>query len=64
MDDLVNKFNKNMDRIRNANKYFRSNQGNDKAEQELQNIIDDCNNICTELQVKGYDISKLNMDIT
>lgn len=64
MDELINKFNNNINRIRNANQYFRSHQGNDKAEKELQNIINDCNNICNELQAKGYDTSNLNMDIT
>lgn len=64
MDDLINKFNNNINRIRKANQYFKSHQGNDKTEQELANIINDCNDICNELQAKGYDISKLNMDIT
>lgn len=64
MEELIKKFNTNINRIRNANIYFKNNAGNQKAYLELQNIIDDCNNICTELQAKGYDITKLNMDIT
>ena len=35
-----------------------------KAELELQNIINNCNDICNELQTKGYDISKLDMNLT
>ena len=64
MDELIKKINKNINRIRKANIYFKNNKGNEKAELELQNIIDNCNNICNELQGKGYDISKLDMDIT
>ena len=64
MDELIKKFNLNINRIRNANTYFKSNKGNDKAQAELNSIIEDCNNLCTELQAKGYDISKLNMNIT
>lgn len=64
MDELIKKFNLNINRIRKANQYFKINNGNAKAEHELKNIIDDCNNICVELQVKGYDLNKLNMDIT
>lgn len=63
MNELINKFNINMNRIRNANKYFKNNQGNYKAEQELQNIINECNDICTKFQAKGYDLSKLDMNL-
>lgn len=64
MEELIKKFDKNINRIRNANQYFKNNKGNQKAELELQNIINNCNDICNELQGKGYDISKLDMDIT
>ena len=64
MEDLIKKFNTNINRVRKANQYFKEHQGNDKAEHELNNIINDCNNICKELQAKGYDVTKLNMDIT
>lgn len=64
MDKLIEKFNKNINRIRNANQYFKNNTGNQKAYLELYNIIDDCNDICIKLQAKGYDLNKLNMDIT
>lgn len=64
MDELIKKFNANIKRIRNANEYFRNNNAGKKAENELNSIIDDCNKICTELQANGYDMSKLNMDIT
>ena len=64
MEDLIKKFNANINRIKKANIYFRNNKGNDKAELELQNIINDCNDICNKLLAKCYDITKLNMEIT
>lgn len=64
MEELIKRFNININRIRRANTYFRSKKAGKKAEAELSSIIDDCNNICTELQSKGYDISKLDMNIT
>lgn len=64
MEELIKKFNANINRIRKANEYFKSNKGNDKAEQELQNIIDECNDICNELENKGFDIRKLDMNLT
>jgi len=64
MDELIKKFNININRIRKANQFFKNNKGNEKMEQELNNIIMDCNNICNGLQAKGYDITKLNMEIT
>jgi len=63
MDELIKKFNININRIKRANIYFRNNKGNDKVELELQNIINDCNDICNKLLAKGYDITKLNMEI-
>lgn len=64
MEELIKKFNTNINRIRNANKYFKNNKGSQKAELKLQGIIDECNDICNELQGKGYDLSKLDMEIT
>lgn len=64
MEELIKKFNTNINRIRKANIYFRNNKGSEKAEQQLQGIIDECNDICNELQGKGFDISKLDMNIT
>ncbi len=64
MDELIKKFNININRIKRANIYFKNNNAGKKAENELNIIIDDCNKICTELLAKGYDITKLNMDIT
>lgn len=64
MDELIKKFNININRIRKANQFFKNNKGNDNAEQELQNIISDCNDICNKLQAFGYDLTKLNMEIT
>lgn len=64
MEELIKRFNININRIRNANEYFRNNNAGKKAENELNYIIDDCNDICTELQAKGYDVTKLDMNIT
>lgn len=64
MEELIKKFNTNINRIRKANQYFKNNKSSEKAEQQLQGIIDDCNDICNELQDKGYDVSKLDMNIT
>ena len=64
MEELIKKFNGNIKRIRDANIYFKNNAGSQKAELKLQSIIDECNDICNELQGKGCDISKLDMDIT
>lgn len=64
MDELIKKFNINIKRIRDANVYFKNSKGNKKTELALQKIIDECNDICTKLQAKGYDINKLDMDIT
>jgi hypothetical protein len=64
MDELIKKFNLNINRIRKANQYFKNNKVNAKAEQELNNIIMDCNDICNKLQGMGFDLNKLNMDIT
>lgn len=64
MEELIKKFNANINRIRKANVYFRNNKGSEKAEQQLQGIIDDCNDICNKLQGKGYDVNQLDMDIT
>lgn len=64
MDELINKFNININRIRKANQYYKTQQGTDKTDKELDSIIMECNNICNYLKAKGYDISKLNMDIT
>lgn len=64
MEELIKKLELNINRIRKANDYFRNNKSSEKAEQQLQGIIDDCNDICNELQGKGFDIKKINMDIT
>ena len=64
MEELIKKFNGNINRIRKANQYFRNNKSSEKAEQQLQGIINDCNDICNELQGKGYDINQLDMNIT
>lgn len=64
MDELIKKFNLNINRIRKANQYFKNNKGNEKMEQELNNIIMDCNNICNQLKAMNFDIGKLDMNIT
>ena len=64
MEKLVNKFNKNIKRIRDANTYFRKNKGTLKAQMELQNIVNKCNDICNELESKGFDLSQLDMNLT
>lgn len=64
MDELIKRFNININRIRKANEYYKTHQGNEKTDKALQNIVNNCNDICTKLQAKGYDITKLNMDIT
>lgn len=66
MDELIKKFNTDIKRIRKANIYFKNNpyKENKKAETELNNIINNCNNICNELLALGYDISNLDMDLT
>jgi len=63
MDELIKKFNININRIRKANQFFKSNKGNEKMEQELNNIIMDCNNICNQLKAINFDIDKLDMNI-
>lgn len=64
MEELIKKFNTNINRIRKANQYFKNNKSSEKAERQLQGIIDECNDICNELQGKGYNLSKLDMEIT
>lgn len=64
MEELIKKFNTNINRIRKANDYFRNNKSSEKAEQQLRGIVDECNDICNELQGKGYDVSKLDMNLT
>ena len=64
MDELIIKFNANINRIRKANQYFKSNQGSQNAEQQLQGIIDDCNDICNKLESKGFDLKELDMNLT
>ena len=64
MEELIKNFNQNINRIRKANDYFRNNKSSEKAEQQLQGIIDNCNDICNELQGKGFDVSKLDMNLT
>ena len=64
MEELIKKLELNINRIRKANQYFKNNKSSEKAEQQLQGIIDDCNDICNELQGKGYDLSKLDMNLT
>jgi hypothetical protein len=64
MDELIKKFDINIGRIRKANQYFRHNEGNRKTELTLDVIINECNDICNELILAGYDITTLNMEIT
>ncbi len=64
MDELIKKFNININRIRKANQYFKKNKGNIEAEKELDIIINDCNHICNKLRAMNYDIGKLDMNIT
>ncbi|MBP1924608.1 hypothetical protein J2Z76_000461 [Sedimentibacter acidaminivorans] len=64
MDELIKKFNININRIRKANWYFKNNKGTIEAEHELDNIIIDCNDICNKLKAMNYDIGKLDMNIT
>lgn len=64
MEELIKNFNQNINRIRKANDYFRNNKSSEKAEQQLQGIIDNCNDIYNELQGKGFDVSKLDMNLT
>lgn len=64
MEELIKRFNINIVRIRRANKFYRAHEGNSKTDQELSNIIMDCNDICNKLLAHGFDINTLNMDIT
>lgn len=63
MDKLIKRFNLNINRIRKANQYFKKNKSN-AAEKELNNIINDCNNICNQLKAMNFDLNKLDMNIT